>query len=210
MSAYKPDIDGKLEQLASSSTCECGGAKADASFVKELESVFGKTFVNRYKTGFNPVIQEITQAVHHFLKNSEVDYLKYIVLVGEFSERRYLQQAMKTIFEKRGVQVLVPEDPQYTILKGAVLLGYFKSQESGKCKPKRYIDKASVVPQPGTLDMTTLQNQLQNISEATRKADTTYGHQIKQLVKRVDTVENKLAQLCQEPTRRDHGKLNTK
>ena len=76
---------------------------------------------------FKPVVKDILQEIHQILRKKSARDLRYILMVGGFSEARMLQQELKRHFvdsDNGYLQVCVPVEAQLAILKGAVLFGH--------------------------------------------------------------------------------------
>ena len=71
---------------------------------------------------FEETITAITNYVENLLKQSELDKLSHIFLVGGFSASPYLTEAIRNKFKDRA-EVVVPDNPSLVVLKGAVMFG---------------------------------------------------------------------------------------
>ena len=72
---------------------------------------------------FEPVIREILQHIESLLRLPEVTNCQYFLLVGGFGECVFLQKAIEDAFGRR-VCLLVPNEAQMSVIKGAVLFGH--------------------------------------------------------------------------------------
>ena len=71
---------------------------------------------------FDPVMQEILGHISELIKKPELDGLKFLFLVGGFSESSFLQAEVRNAFSHK-VKVIIPQDVSLSILKGAVIFG---------------------------------------------------------------------------------------
>jgi len=71
---------------------------------------------------FQPTLKQITSTVEQVLCNPSVTEIKFLFLVGGFSESLMLQMAMRKQFGHR-LKILIPYDVSLAILKGAVSYG---------------------------------------------------------------------------------------
>lgn len=74
------------------------------------------------KKMFRPTIENIVLLMKEILSHSTTAEVSMILLVGGFSECRFVQDAVKEAFP--GKRVIVPEDSGLSVLKGAVLYGH--------------------------------------------------------------------------------------
>ena len=113
---------------------------------KALKSAEGLSFSNGMitikhaaaKRLFEDVIQDIAEHLRKLLKDSKLSDVKYILMVGGFSECEVLQNAVKNEFERNGLKVLIPSEAQLAIIKGAVLYGHSPNEISSRVIPKTY------------------------------------------------------------------------
>ena len=77
-------------------------------------------------TLFYKVTKEIADLVQQVLTQPKLVGCKFVMLVGGFSESRFLQVAVKTRMERTHPQVamLVPHDSQTVVVKGALAFGH--------------------------------------------------------------------------------------
>ena len=59
-------------------------------------------------------------------------------MVGGFSESTFLQKAVKSQFENHLCKILVPQDTQLAVIKGAVLFGHFQEQVVTRIAQRTY------------------------------------------------------------------------
>ncbi|KAK3611893.1 hypothetical protein CHS0354_021328 [Potamilus streckersoni] len=71
---------------------------------------------------FQKPVSSIVAHLQKIMTELEVDRLKYIIMVGGFSESTILQSEIQNNFPS--IDVLVVEDPCSAVLKGAVVLGH--------------------------------------------------------------------------------------
>ncbi|XP_052761483.1 heat shock 70 kDa protein 12A-like [Mya arenaria] len=71
---------------------------------------------------FKTQVDAIVQHVSELIERSTKGYIEAIVLVGGFSKCPLLQQAIKLKFDDH--KVIVPNDPDLAVLKGAVIFGH--------------------------------------------------------------------------------------
>lgn len=70
------------------------------------------------------VSEKITKYVTMLLQKPELCDVKCIMMVGGFSNASTLVEKMKYFAERNGLNVLVPEDAELAVVKGAVLFGW--------------------------------------------------------------------------------------
>ena len=73
-------------------------------------------------TLFEPVMREIIRHIGELLKKPELDGLKFLFLVGGFSESPLLQAEIRNAFSHI-LKVVIPQNVSLSILKGAVIFG---------------------------------------------------------------------------------------
>lgn len=71
---------------------------------------------------FDPVLSKIVEHVKDLISRESVTGLKFLFLVGGFSESPLLQEAVRKAFESN-MKVIIPQEVGLTILRGAVLFG---------------------------------------------------------------------------------------
>ena len=71
---------------------------------------------------FEPVVREIIYHINDLLRKPDLDGVKFLFLVGGFSESPLLQSEIRNAFQHQ-LRVIIPQDVGLTILKGAVLFG---------------------------------------------------------------------------------------
>ena len=71
---------------------------------------------------FEPVIREIVRHISDLIRKPELDGVKYLFLVGGFSESPLLQNEIRKAFST-DLRIIIPQDVGLTILKGAVVFG---------------------------------------------------------------------------------------
>ena len=89
---------------------------------------------------FQPLFENIKSKVSQLLlqiKNKH-ESLKFIFMVGGFSESPYLKSEIKKEFENEGLQVLVPRRPQICVVRGACLFGLDPHSISSRIAKKTY------------------------------------------------------------------------
>lgn len=120
--------------------------KMPASFRETVENETGETFseviyqsalsrqvkwcadklrINSYRFAsfFYEAKTNLIGYIKTILKDSAVVGTTIIIMVGEFSECPLIQRIVKEEFPD--MQVLIPEHPQLSVLKGAVIIGHF-------------------------------------------------------------------------------------
>ena len=104
--------------------------------VFKASSAKGVTFSNgmiiikheRAKALFTPVVDEIVAHTKNLLKHPKLKKMRYILMVGGFSECLILQTEIRKHFHENGCKVLVPSEAQLAIIKGAVLYGHMPEE----------------------------------------------------------------------------------
>ena len=71
---------------------------------------------------FKQASERIIELISDVLKKMKGSNLKMIVLVGGFSDCKIIQDSIKSFF--RNYRVIVPEDAELAVIKGAVLIGH--------------------------------------------------------------------------------------
>lgn len=71
---------------------------------------------------FEPVVSEIVHHIEEILLIPELQRIRYLFLVGGFSESPVLQEAIQNTF-RDSLHVVIPHNVSLTILKGAVMFG---------------------------------------------------------------------------------------
>jgi hypothetical protein len=72
---------------------------------------------------FQSTIEQIVAHVEELWKDPKIQQCTYFFLVGGFSESCVLQEALKNKFGQR-VQIIIPNEAQMAVMKGAVLFGH--------------------------------------------------------------------------------------
>ncbi|WAR31396.1 HS12A-like protein, partial [Mya arenaria] len=72
---------------------------------------------------FDDIITKIANHLKELFKQPKLRSVQTIILVGGFAECGYLQEEVKAEFREK--QLIVPEDPGMSVLKGAVKFGHF-------------------------------------------------------------------------------------
>ena len=72
---------------------------------------------------FKPVVDGIVEHVEHLMVKPQMRNVTYFLMVGGFSESPILQQAIRDKFGDR-VNVLVPDDANLCVIKGAMAFGH--------------------------------------------------------------------------------------
>ncbi|CAB5203896.1 unnamed protein product [Rhizophagus irregularis] len=73
------------------------------------------------KAMFDPVIERILQLIRTQL--NAIRSCEAMILVGGFSQSKYLQRRIKQEFNQRNINIIIPAIPSITIVKGAVQYG---------------------------------------------------------------------------------------
>jgi molecular chaperone DnaK (HSP70) len=71
---------------------------------------------------FTPTIDSIITLMKNTLSNRSTNDLSTILMVGGFSECPLIQDAVQAAFP--GKRIIIPEDVDMSVLKGAVLFGH--------------------------------------------------------------------------------------
>ena len=87
---------------------------------------------------FRETIEHIVQGVKDIFDNDAIEKINCIFMVGGFCECKFLQKAIKEVFDKNGCRVLVPHEAQLAIVKGAVLFGHYQDQVVSRIARKTY------------------------------------------------------------------------
>ena len=72
---------------------------------------------------FHNTVRKIVECVSTLMKKDELANMEYIFLVGGFSASEYLINAIRSLCSGGPTSVLIPQDPDLAVLKGAVLFG---------------------------------------------------------------------------------------
>ena len=89
---------------------------------------------------FQPLFENIKSKVEQLVSQVEAkaEQLKYIFMVGGFSESPFLKSEIKKRFEKDGLAVLVPRRPQVSVVRGACLFGLDPHSITSRIAKKTY------------------------------------------------------------------------
>lgn len=71
---------------------------------------------------FGSIADDIIRQVNCLLTNKRNFEVKHIVMVGGLSESEFIQKSVQNAFP--AINVMIPEDPELAVMKGAVLFGY--------------------------------------------------------------------------------------
>jgi len=103
-----------------------GGSEEFENVTKkpEIKMVDGKLVLDAktIKKLFQSTIDNILTNIDSALKFSQSEEVSMIMLVGGFAKSKLLQNAIQTKF--KGQRIIVPEDADLAVLKGAVLYGH--------------------------------------------------------------------------------------
>ena len=97
---------------------------------------------------FSHAVTKIEECVRKLLQKPELREVKYMLMVGGFSQSPYLREAMQRSFSKN-VKILIPQDPALAVMKGAVLFG--KNPDSIRCRMAKKTYGVSTVVNFNTL-----------------------------------------------------------
>ena len=178
---------------------------------KAFKSVHGLSLVNgklciKHKVArrlFDTVIQKTVDHVQKLLKHQQLVDMKYILMVGGFSGCEPLQDAMRSKLEKKGLKLLVPDEQQLAVVKGAVLLGY--EMHCGEKSPHKWIkDQSGQTNNPDVpTPCTSTNEQPEDVTGGAK-----YSRGFDDLEKRVASLEYQLTQALTDSTRSDKGRLH--
>ncbi|KAK3610045.1 hypothetical protein CHS0354_032402 [Potamilus streckersoni] len=70
---------------------------------------------------FDPVAKNIVEHVKNILEARHGSKVELLLMVGGFSESKYIQNIMKSEFQSNTMDVLIPKDPGMSVIKGAVV-----------------------------------------------------------------------------------------
>ncbi|KAL3866104.1 hypothetical protein ACJMK2_043437 [Sinanodonta woodiana] len=70
---------------------------------------------------FEPVAKEIVEHVKCILDTRQGSQVSLLLMVGGFSESKYIQKIMKSEFQSDTMDVLIPDDPGVSVIKGAIV-----------------------------------------------------------------------------------------
>ncbi|XP_052246887.1 heat shock 70 kDa protein 12B-like isoform X3 [Dreissena polymorpha] len=97
---------------------------------------------------FNESKNEILAHVEKLLRKRELWGLKKLLLVGGFAESQVIQDAVRQKFDG-GYEVMVPQQPELAIVKGAVIYGHLPQSICSRKMPFAYGISTSVRFDPG-------------------------------------------------------------
>ncbi|XP_061186757.1 heat shock 70 kDa protein 12A-like [Saccostrea echinata] len=89
-----------------------------------------------FKTFFFQTIQSTVDQIRKVLKSRKCNEVKYILMIGGFSESDIVRTRIKETFP--GVQVIMPEDAALSVLKGGVLFGHAPDTVRFRVCPQTY------------------------------------------------------------------------
>ncbi|XP_052762252.1 heat shock 70 kDa protein 12A-like [Mya arenaria] len=113
--------NGSMKNIYKASGGDWGGAKVDEAFVSVQGDKF-KVNMSVVTFLFKTQVDAIVQHVSNLIEQSTIGGIEAIVSVGGFSKCPLLQKAIKLKFD--GHKVIVPNDPDLAVLKGAVIFGH--------------------------------------------------------------------------------------
>jgi molecular chaperone DnaK (HSP70) len=89
---------------------------------------------------FRPLFENIKAKVEQLVGQvrDKGEELRFIFMVGGFSESPFLKQEIKLAFENANIQVLVPRRPQVCVLRGACLFGLNPRSITSRIAKKTY------------------------------------------------------------------------
>jgi molecular chaperone DnaK (HSP70) len=89
---------------------------------------------------FQPLFENIKSKVAQLISQikAKSEDLKFIFMVGGFSESPYLKMEIKKTFETNSLQILVPRRPQVCVVRGACLFGLDPHSISSRIAKKTY------------------------------------------------------------------------
>jgi activator of 2-hydroxyglutaryl-CoA dehydratase len=71
---------------------------------------------------FTPTIDSIITLMKNTLSNRSTNGVSNILMVGGFSNCHMMKEAVQKAF--RGKRIIIPDEPELSVLKGAVLFGH--------------------------------------------------------------------------------------
>ncbi|XP_022287524.1 heat shock 70 kDa protein 12A-like isoform X2 [Crassostrea virginica] len=97
----------------------------DARFKEQATVIGNKLRINAelLKTVFDKSYERTFRDVHQLLRHPSMRGITSILLVGEFAVYPMLHKVVKQIFPDK--RVIVPPNPDFAVLKGAVIYGHF-------------------------------------------------------------------------------------
>lgn len=116
-STYKKNIAAILENSE---------YKNDASFKNKKLSLTTKIF----QSFFREAIEGVIKCVEDILKEDSCVDLSDIIMVGGFSESKFIQKSLREKFKSH--RFLIPDEPGLAVLKGAVYFGHIPYAISGR------------------------------------------------------------------------------
>lgn len=133
------NIPSSLEEIT-----EEANEKKISDILKELETrdsvsyCEGKlSYTGEYfKTFFSLSIQSIIDQVLRILKSRKCSEVKYILMVGGFSESEVVRTKIKEVFPN--LRVILPEDAGLSVLKGGVIFGHAPDTIRFRVCPQTY------------------------------------------------------------------------
>ena len=89
---------------------------------------------------FQPLFENIKSKVSQLVAqiHNKSENLKFIFMVGGFSESPYLKSEIKNTFENESLQILVPRRPQICVVRGACLFGLDPHSISSRIAKRTY------------------------------------------------------------------------
>ena len=95
------------------------GVRKEGEAVLQLVGQDLRVSYELMRTFFKPVVDGIITCINDVL--AEVSQVKKIYLVGGFGGSKYLQSKLQMAFNNLGLNYVVPVEPAYAVVKGAVL-----------------------------------------------------------------------------------------
>lgn len=96
----------------------------------------GSLMVSFYQPLFENIKSKVEQLISQVKAKNES--LKFIFMVGGFSESPFLKQEIKRAFETENLQILVPRRPQVSVVRGASLFGLNPHSITSRIAKKTY------------------------------------------------------------------------
>ena len=126
--AYKEVLEVDLKVAFENNICS-RGAKLEGSRILDIP----KSVINEM---LEEVCDDVRKIVSEFLQLECVKDIDCIIMVGGFSNLEILKKKIESL--RRGLPVMVPEEADLAVLKGAVLYGWLPAYITGRRSKKTY------------------------------------------------------------------------
>lgn len=100
----------------------------------------GKLFVHQSKVTdiFKPSVSSLVELIQRAIAQERVTNISNIIMVGGFSQCRIVHKTIKDLFQHENINVIVPNNPEFAILQGAIMYRYWPEIVRTRRSPYTY------------------------------------------------------------------------